>query len=143
MLENCKNTVINLVTRVKFLDLVKACKEGDPLADPMKVSQLISDLVAEKKIPPVFYHPVTKQYKELPIHYQKQLYEVAPENFRRLYSKIKKNHSSKVAYQYQKLEGLSKQGLAMSIDQPIGVIKEVIPVKISFWKRLFGHLREK
>lgn len=149
MLNNCRDLVIDQVTKVKFLDLVKSCKAIDESADPMKVSQLISDLVAERKILPVFFHPVTKQYKPLPHQYIKMLNEAEPEKFRRLYTKLKKNHSAAIAYQYEKLQGLSKSGLAAPIADPGKV--EYYPVEpekprwsiITWLTRLFSPLKNR
>lgn len=139
MLDNCKPIIISLVTEIKFLDLVEKCQAIDPMADPMKVSQVISDLVAEKSICPVFYHSVLKAYRELPIHIQKQLFEADPKDFRNLYSKLKKRTSAKVAYHHEKLHLLSKNGLAAPAEPPVtNQEKTKLSIKERVLRSLFG-----
>jgi hypothetical protein len=64
--ERVKNLILDSLLLHKFEVLTTLCQEIDEKATPMVVSQLISDLCAAKKLPPVVLNPRTRMYEVLP-----------------------------------------------------------------------------
>jgi hypothetical protein len=145
MISNVSMQVLDLIIKkhlwLSLTDLERQCSALDQRINGMIISQIISDLVHEKTITPVFMNPVTRKYQELPDPYQVILSKVDPDSFRNVYARLKhkaakeaKTYLSEVVYDDHTTDPVIDQEIKEGIDE---WLKESRP---GFFKRLFSRL---
>jgi hypothetical protein len=131
--------IVNWLFLVKIDDLVSRIQH---LSDEtskmtrMTLTQLVSTMVYENKLPPVFLNPITDTYEYLPENLYLLLKDKKGADFRKLYTSLKKK-AARMERDRVKLES-NKDMVQDTVQDQEGQENDL---NITFWNRIRGFFQ--
>lgn len=102
----------------------------------MTLTQLVSTMVYENKLPPVFLNPITDTYEYLPENLYLLLKDKKGDDFRKLYTSLKKK-AARMVRDRVKLES-NKDMVQDTVQDQEGQENDL---NITFWNRIRGFFQ--